>query len=397
VASFTLGLTTSGDYAAHSPVNGDNAGPAIDALVHGHLATMASQQPLMGLTSLILRAPFAALGGALGAGPGLVYGLGALACLLPLILLGGWMVGRPVPLERRFGALIAAGIIVAGPATVEAVRVGHPEELLAAVLATAAVLAAVRGRPGWAWALLGMAVGTKQWALLAAPCVVLALPDRRIAVAVKAGAPALALSATLPLADPAAFTRAAASVGSVRFANPFGLWWPFGTRIAATGHSAFAPTAHLLPFGLPRSQAAAVGLVVVIAAFWLYRSRSAERKLTIDPLALLALLGLVRCVTDPDPLQYYFVALLIPLAVWETVVLGRLPLLTAAATGTVAILARGSATLGVGGGAHLTPGVLSALSISCSVVLGAYLARRAARGPVLGGLSRRRSSASVAR
>ncbi|MHB8690846.1 MAG: hypothetical protein ACYDHH_06330 [Solirubrobacteraceae bacterium] len=396
MASFTLGLTTSGDYAAHSPVNGDNAGPAIDALVHGHLATMASQQPLMGLTSLILRAPFAALGGALGAGPGLVYGLGALACLLPLILLGAWMVGRPAPLERRFGALIAAGIIVAGPATVEAVRVGHPEELLAAVLATTAVLAAVRGRPGWAWPLLGMAVGTKQWALLAAPCVLLALPDRRIAVAVKAGALALALSATLPLVDPAAFTRAASSVGSVRFANPFGIWWPFGTPIGAAGHSAFAPTAHLLPFGLPRSEAAAAGLVLVIAALWLYRSRSAERKLTIDPLALLALLGLARCVTDPDPLQYYFVAVLIPLAVWETVMLGRLPLLTAAAAGAVAILARGL----VGSGAHFTPVVLSALSIGWSVALGVYLARRVARGPILAGRlwpNRRRSNASVAR
>ncbi len=46
-------------------VNGDNAGPALNALAHGHLAAMVRSQPLMGLTSILLRAPMVALADAL--------------------------------------------------------------------------------------------------------------------------------------------------------------------------------------------------------------------------------------------------------------------------------------------------------------------------------------------
>jgi hypothetical protein len=388
VADIALRSGRSGDYSARAPVDGDNAGPAIDALIHGHLSSFVTHQPLMGLGSILLRAPVAGLGVLMGADSGLVYGLGALVCLLPLALLAGWMVGRQGPREQRLAAVFAAAIVLAGPATVEAVRVGHPEEVLAAAFATAAVLAAIRHRPGWAWVLLGLAVGTKQWALLAAPCVLLALPDRRLAAGAKAGALALALTAVLPLADPAAFVRADSVVGGLRFTDPFSLWWPVGSPISIPAHAAFAPTAHLLPFGLPRSTAAAAGLMLALAGLWLYRSRQTDPKSPVDPLALLALFGLARCITDPDPLQYNFVALLIPLAVWETVGLGRLPLATALAAGSAAALARGSVALSAGAGLHVTPSVLSALSIAWTVALGGYLARRVVRGPALRGPSR---------
>jgi len=377
VTQLTLSTTGMGDYASNRPVAGDNAGPAIDALIHGHISSFVSHQPLMGLTSLILRAPFAGAAALLGGGSQLAYGLGALACLLPLVLLAAWVVGRRgLTNPQRLAGAIAAGMMLVGPATAEAAHIGHPEEVLAATLATAAVLVALRGRTGWSWLLLGLAVGTKQWALLAAPCVLLALPERRVATAIKAGALALVLSATLPLADPAAFARADSAVGGIGFADPFSLWWPLGSPLSIPAHAAFAPTAHLLPFGLTRSAAAAFGLVIALGSVWLYWSRSGDRRARIDPLALLALCGLARCLTDPDPLQYNFVALLIPLAAWEAVELGRLPLATALALGAGALLNRGSVALNAGGGVHLTPAVLSALSISWTVILGCYLARR---------------------
>jgi hypothetical protein len=389
VTQLTLTSVGMGDYASNRPVAGDNAGPAIDALVHGHLSTFLSHQPLMGLTSLILRAPFAGAAALLGGGSQLAYGLGALACLLPLVLLCAWIVGRRgATTPQRFAGAIAAGMILVGPATVEAAHIGHPEEVLAATLATGAVLAAIRGRGGWSWVLLGLAVGTKQWALLAAPCVLLALPERRLATAVKAGALALVLSATLPLANPAAFARADSAVGGIGFADPFSLWWPLGSPLSIPPHAAFAPTAHLLPFGLTRSAAAAFGLVIALGGMWLYWSRSGDRRTRIDPLALLALCGLARCLTDPDPLQYNFVALLIPLAAWETLELGRLPLVTALALGCGALLNRGSVALNAGDGVHLTPALLSALSIAWTLLLAGYLARRVvhARVQQAGGL-----------
>jgi hypothetical protein len=388
VAYIALGSGASGDYSTRAPVAGDNAGPALDALIHGHLASFVTHQPLMGLSSLLLRAPVVGLGVLMGAHSGLAYGLGALVCLMPLALLAAWMVGRQGSPQQRLGAVFAAAILLTGPATVAAVHVGHPEEVLAAALATGAVLAASRHRPGWAWPLLGLAVGTKQWALLAAPCVLMALPDRRIVTGLKAGALGLALSATLPLADPAAFARADSVVGGLRFTDPFSLWWPLGTPISAPAHASFLPTAHLLPFALPRSAAAGAGLMLALAALWLYCNRRADLKTPIDPLALLALLGLFRCITDPDPLQYNFVGLLIPLAAWEVVGLRRLPLATAVAAGAAAALARGSEALSAGAALHLTPGLLSALSIAWTVPLGCYLARRVVHAPALFGSSR---------
>ncbi len=202
-------------------------------------------------------------------------------------------------------------------------HIGHPEEVLAATLATAAVLAAIRGRNGLTWLLLGLAVGTKQWALLAAPCVLLALPERRIATAVKAGALALALSATLPLARPGAFAQADSAVGGIGFTDPFSLWWPVGPR-SIPAHAAFAPTAHLLPFGITRSVAAAFGLVSRFGALWLYWSRSSDGPPS-QPAGAAGVLRPGPLSDRPDPLQYNFVALLIPLAAWEAVELGRLP------------------------------------------------------------------------
>src|SRR5438045_6712180 len=87
VAQLALSSPTAGDYSSRAPVAGDNAGPAIDALIHGHLSSFIAHQPLMGLASIILRAPLAGLAEMLGGGSRLVYGLGALACLLPAVLL----------------------------------------------------------------------------------------------------------------------------------------------------------------------------------------------------------------------------------------------------------------------------------------------------------------------
>lgn len=214
-----------GDYELHGLIAGDNAAPAVDALVHGHLAAMVHVQPLMGLVSLLWRAPFAGLATWLGGGERLVYGVGCAVCLLPAAALAGWLVRRAASAKELAAAAAAAALIVAGPATLHAVRIGHPEEVLVTVLATGAVICAAADRRGWAAVLLGLAIGTKQWALLAAPCVLLALPDARSAVAAKAGLVALPAAGLLPLASPAAFARADGYIGGLTFVNPFSIWW----------------------------------------------------------------------------------------------------------------------------------------------------------------------------
>ena len=260
-----------GDYQLHGSVAGDNAAPAIDALLHGRLAGLVHVQPLMGLTSVVWRALFAGLPEWLGGGPGLVYGIGCGACLLSAVALVAWLASRAASIKELAAVTAAGALIVAGPATLHAVRVGHPEDVLAMVLATSAVICAAADRRGWAAVLLGLAIGTKQWALLAVPCVLLSLSDTRSAVAAKAALIALPAAGLLPLASPGAFARADGFVGSITFIDPFSIWWLTGPRPL---NAPPFTSPHQLPFGVTRSEAAATALVLALAAIWIYGRRA---------------------------------------------------------------------------------------------------------------------------
>jgi hypothetical protein len=354
-----------GDYNLHGAVAGDNAGPAINALIHGDLSTFIARQPLMGMTSILIRLPAAALAAVMHASPLGAYRWGALACLLPGGVLSGWMVHQAGPsTTARLAALLAAASVLASPAASEAVGIGHPEEILASVLATGAVLAATTRHHRSAAVLLGLAIGTKQWALLAAGPVLLALRHQRLKTATVAGSVGALLTVAAPLAGPSAFAQAGAAVGSGHFTDPFSVWWSVGARMSRTP-GAVVVSAHRLPFGLTRSAAAAIALGVAIAVLVLIDLRRRTRSRDVDALALLALLGLLRCVADPVPLQYNFVDLLIPLAVWEAVRLRRLPV--------TAYVAMGVVWLTAGGAIQAAPSVLSVLSLAFAVTLGSYL------------------------
>ncbi|MFL5821977.1 MAG: hypothetical protein ACJ764_00890, partial [Solirubrobacteraceae bacterium] len=88
-------IHNTGDYNVAAPVGGDNTGPGITALLHGSIAGYVSHQPVVGLTSIVLRFPFVAVASALGAGDLATYQVGALACLLPLAMFGAWLVTAP--------------------------------------------------------------------------------------------------------------------------------------------------------------------------------------------------------------------------------------------------------------------------------------------------------------
>src|ERR1700684_4289736 len=59
-----------------------DAGPALTAIAHGNVAAFLSHQPAMGALALLVRAPFALLGGALHTSPSGLYRWGDLPCLL---------------------------------------------------------------------------------------------------------------------------------------------------------------------------------------------------------------------------------------------------------------------------------------------------------------------------
>ena len=355
-----------GDYVIGGAVSGDNAAPAIQALLHGSLVGYVSHQPLIGLTSLLLRLPLAAVAPLFGGGQLLTYQLGALACVLPLALLGGWLVAAPGLSPRaRLLRLVAVLIVVTSPLVKAALGAGHPEDILSAVLSTGAVIAATRDRPRLAAVLLGLAIGTKEWAVIAVPPVLIALPGRRRQVGVIAGAVALVLFALPILADPAAFVRALHGA-ETSLVNQFSLLWPVSSPVHLPGGQ-LAP-ARRLPLGLHRSGASTLILLAVAAVGVPWWIRARRRGAVCDPLALLVLLALLRCICDTTQLEYYLAGVLIPLGAWEALQ-DRLPVLTALLSVSAWLLLEQVVRLGDAG--------VYVVWTAVEVALGVYLARRA--------------------
>ncbi len=112
-----------------------------------------------------------------------------------------------------------------------------------------------------------------------------------------------------------------------------------------------------------------IALVVALAVVAALARRGVRRGRQLDPLALLALLGLIRCVVDPVPLEYNLVATLVPLAAWEVLELGRMPVVCAVSTVIVSLL--------FGARLHAAPTTVNALTIAFGLALGAYLASHA--------------------
>jgi hypothetical protein len=327
VAALTLrvsaGMEPGLDYFA-------DAGSAIDALARGDWRGFVADQPLMGSFSLFVRAPFVipVFDGSLDA----VYYMGALPCLLATVGLGLALArllaerGQPPAIQG-----LAAGLAVVNPLTFKALHWGHPEELLAAALCVGAVLAAFRGRPLLAGLLLGLALATKQWALLAILPALLAVPQRRAALLAVAGTTAAVLTLPLLIANLGQFTdvaqSAAGQASDGTSTTPWNVWWPFASKVTLpSGAERWMAPAWVAQVSHPLIVAIAVPLSLLL---WRRKDRRAD-----DALLLLTLLLLLRCMLDNWDNDYYHVPFFLSLLAWETVRRPGVPWLTL----TVAIL-----------------------------------------------------------
>lgn len=209
----------------------NEARPAFDALVHGHVAQFVALAPAYG-GSLVERAPFALLPSLWGGGDLAVYRMVALPCLLAAAALGIWLLaGMRARHGTRLARAVTLGVCVANPITLKALELGHPEELLGACMCVAAVLLGARGRWLAAGLLLGLAIANKQWALLAAAPVLLALPSwlRLRALASAAFATAVVLAPlTLAAGGFAARASAVAAPQTSGIFQPWQLFWFLG-------------------------------------------------------------------------------------------------------------------------------------------------------------------------
>jgi hypothetical protein len=358
------------------------ARPAFEALAHGHLLSFLQRVPAYG-GSLIERAPFALIPGLWGGGELSVYRLAAVPGLIAGAGLGIWLVARLRSEQRPLLIKVAAfALCVVNPITVSALELGHPEELLGAVLCVWAVLLAQRGRAAWAGIVLGLAIANKEWALLAVGPALLALPSRRALALLCAGATAAVVLAPLVLVGGGGFltgARATALPGATIF-QPMQIFWFLGHHSAQAAHllGAAKREYRLAPSWISSvSHPLVIGVVVPLTALSLNRRRregagagsiAGSRRLA-NPMLLLALLLLLRCMLDTWDNVYYPLPLVIALLVWETCSLGRAPLLALTTTALIWFISWRSLNLSV----DLQSALFLAWSVPLALSLGSLL------------------------
>lgn len=290
------------------------AEPAIDALRAGDLGGFLARLPAYG-GSLILRAPFVLAGELAGGGATAAFRLAALPCLLAAAAFGVALFARQA---RPVDAWLTLVVATANPVTLRALEVGHPEELLGGVLCAAAVLVALRGRPGWAGVLLGLAIGNKAWGVLAVGPVLVALqgPAARRAALAAAGAVAAVLVVPGLLAAPYAAATPTGTTGAIF--QPWQAWWFLGDpdvvvrdMVGGVKEGYRGAPAWLSPIPRPLIVLLAVPLTVMVAL--------RPRRAPADALLLLALLLFLRCLLDPWNTTYYVLPAILALLAWEAV------------------------------------------------------------------------------
>ena len=319
-----------------------DARPGIDALADLDFGAFVESSPLMGPFSLFLRAPFVALSDAFGGSELWDYRLGIVPCLLVaagLALLVAWLARR-----RGQAALYCVALVwfwVIGPVNEDALIGGHPEEFLAGSLAVSAVIAAVLDRTILAAVLLGLAVATKQWALVAVAPTLVAAPRAHL----RLGLVALGIAVILYLPQAAGnwsgfkdqtSSAADASVGTTDHASApakeLTIWWPLLTRKEQRlndGVENITWTRYEAPFLLRRYARPGIVVAAVLLSL-LYLRRRRERPAE-DALALLALAFLLRCLLDPYDAFYYHVPFFMALSAWEVMSRRSVPVLAVVA------------------------------------------------------------------
>jgi hypothetical protein len=298
-----------------------DAGPAIDALAHGRFHEFLSARPAMGPFSMIVRAPFAALGQLAGNGGREHiylddYRFGVFPCVFAAGIFGLVLarmmeqLGRP-PVAR------AAVVVVAtvNPVSLRAIHYGHPEEILGAVLLAGSALAALRGRPWLAAVLVALAITNKQWAIIGLPTILLTVYLRSGAKGVRG--PALGLAGVIALlVVPLLIVDAHTLVDATRrlanlkgsYVFPASIWYPFAPELPPERAQHVVSGLLMMPSWL--AVLARPLIVAMGVALPLLFARRVAGDLQQRALPLLALVMLLRCALDPADNGYYHVPFL---------------------------------------------------------------------------------------
>lgn len=367
------------DYLAPSCVTSvcDDAGPSIEALSDGDVHGFFAHQPPMGSFSLLLRTPPAAVANAVGGDDLSVYRSGVFICVLAAGLLAVFLAMSMMRAGRPWTvwALLGAACLI-NPLTYQAAYWGHPEEVLAAVLAVGAVIAA--GRRHWlaAGLMLGAAVATKQWAFLAViPALIAAPSGSRVRLALTCAALVAALTLPMLAADPGRFHAAQNNVSlESSYTNTVtatNLWWAFASESFGEGIDVYGHKTQIAQFSLPNDlgrslHMGVIGVALLLSLLYARRRAGRDGWRSDDVLQLLALLFLMRCTLDPLTFSYHHTPFLVALISFEAL-RRRVPVLSAYSIGALLLMNEVVVPSG-------EPGLINAFYLGWTIPLAAFMA-----------------------
>jgi hypothetical protein len=307
------------------------AEPALQALRDGDVDGFLALAPAYG-GSLVLRAPFTLLPNLWGGGDLALFRSMAVPCLAGAAVLAVVLWARGRSLGRSAGTCwIVLGLVAANPLSLRALEVGHPEEILGAVLCVGAALAAGSRRPILAGVLLGLAIANKPWAIFAVVPVLAILPERRPRMLATAAAATAVVMLPLLVAGTGVERTATVAQETGIIFQPWQVWWFLGdTGHLIVGGFGEKPDYRLAPGWLDGIvRPLMIAMVVAVSLLLLPRVR---RRPWHQGLLLLAFALLLRCLLDPWNISYYHVPFLLALVAWELHATRRPPVLSLAAT-----------------------------------------------------------------
>jgi hypothetical protein len=316
--------------------------PAVHQLAQGDITGYLSAKAMMGPFATLVQAPFVAISGASGLE---AYRWAAFPCLLAAGLLG---IELSKAAQRRgqgaFARVVLPALCLLNPLTFEALSSGHPEEILTAALAVWAVLAAVENKPRRTALLLGLAVASKQWAVIAVLPALMALPARRVKVGLAAAAVIALLFLPTVIAAPGSFFGVQGEAAHTdRAVSPWSVWYPLAserTEAYSVGNERLVAHLHDAP---PLVGSLSHPLIVLLAIALPVGLALRRRRFQLqgsEAMALLVLLALLRCVLDPVDNLYYQAPVLLAVVGWDALSSRGSPYRSLAAAGAALVLWR---------------------------------------------------------
>ena len=325
----TLPILLLGDHDPFWSDWGEEASAPVAAAMNGDFGTFLESGNGY-IASLLLRMPLFLAVDQLGGDDSAAFYASIAVSLLALAGLTAWLLRRAHGVLRWPGVLLVAGLTVGNPLTGAVLTWGHPEDILAAACMIAGVLLAARGRSGAAGVLIGVAIVSKQWAVLAVLPALATVPAARVRLL--AGCAGIPLLFMLPFmlhggAMVTAQHDVATSAGTIWRSHQ--IFWPLG--VPDVMNQSLGPS--MAPDwlnGLPRLLI--VGLSVPLSLLWWRKLRKRDGAHPEDVLLLLALLLLARCAMDPWNIDYYHFPFVLTLVFWEVLRRRKLPVLSLMAT-----------------------------------------------------------------